>query len=106
MRVSSKQAPIEQKSPKPEDNSFCEFCVCVCTHECEGVGHTGVCTHGRQRLNGVSLSNIPLPCLSEIGSLTKRQNHLAGQASPWDDPPAPTCPVLELQAHVPQSDFL
>lgn len=27
MAVSSKQAPIEQKSLKTEDNSFCKFCV-------------------------------------------------------------------------------
>lgn len=47
MRVSNKQAPIEQKSLKPEDNSFCKFCVHM--HMCVRGWGTLVCAHMEDR---------------------------------------------------------
>lgn len=43
----SKQAPTEQKSLKPEDNSFCKFCVRV--HTCVRGWSTLVCAHMEDR---------------------------------------------------------
>lgn len=71
IRVSSKQAPTEQKSLKPEDNPFGKFCVCV--HTCVREWCTLVCAHMEDRgwMECLPLTSLYLSTLSFWASLTK-----------------------------------